>query len=131
MGPLARKHDVMVTVEALQASECNYINHIGETAALIRAAGDPNVRVLADLYHMARGGDTPEDLKAAMDVVAHVEIAEEEGRTYPGVKGDDFRPYFRVLREAGYKGAINLEGRGDDTQAGRAFKEIARQAAEV
>lgn len=131
MGPLAEKHGVTVAVEQLQASECNYINHIGEGAKLIRDAGHPNIRMLADLYHMARGGDTPEDLKAAMDVVVHIEIAEKEDRTYPGVKGDDFKPFFRVLREAGYTGAVSIEGRGNDDQIAPAFKEIARQAAEV
>lgn len=131
MGPLAEKHGVMVVVEQLQAAECNYLNHIGEVAALIRQAAHPNVRVLADLYHMARGGDTPADLKAAMDVVSHVEVAEKENRTYPGVMGDDFRPFFRILRGAGYQGAINVEGRGTDDQAGPAFREIAKQAAEA
>jgi sugar phosphate isomerase/epimerase len=131
MGPLAGKHGVSVVVEQLQESECNYINHIAEGAKLIRAAGHPNIRLLADLYHMVVMGDTPADLKAAMDVVVHMEIAEKEGRTYPGVNGDDFRPYFRVLREAGYKGAISIEGRGTPEQAGPAFKEILKQAAEV
>ena len=131
MGPLAEKHGVSVVLEQLQAKECNYINRIGEAAALIRETGHPNVRLLADLYHMACGGDTPADLKAAMDVVVHIEIAEKAERTYPGVKGDDFRPYFRVLREAGYHGAVSIEGRGNDGQAAHAFDEIARQAAEV
>jgi sugar phosphate isomerase/epimerase len=129
MGPLAEKHRITVAVEQLQASECNYINRIGEGAALIRQAGHPNVRLLADLYHMARMGDTPADLKAAMDVVAHVEIAEKAQRTYPGVKGDDFRPFFRVLREAAYQGAVSIEGQGNDGQVCPAFREIAQQAA--
>lgn len=128
MGPLAGKHGVTVAVEQLQAAECNYINRIGEGAALIRQAAHPNIRLLADLHHMARMGDTPADLKAAMDVVAHIEIAEKEDRTYPGVRGDDFRPFFRVLREAGYKGAISIEGKGTEEQIAPAFKEIAKQA---
>jgi sugar phosphate isomerase/epimerase len=130
MGPLAAQHGVSVVVEQLQASECNYINHLGEGAGLIRQAGHPSIRLLADLYHMARMGDTPADLKAAMDVVAHIEIAEKDGRTVPGVHGDDFRPFFRVLREAGYQGAISIEGKGTDEQIGRAFAEITRQAAD-
>jgi sugar phosphate isomerase/epimerase len=105
MGPLAEAHGITVTIEQLRAEECNYINHIGEGAALIRAAGHPNIRLLADLYHMAVMGDTPADLKAAMDVVVHAEIAEKNGRTVPAVNGDDFRPFFRVLREANYQGA--------------------------
>ena len=131
MGPLAEKHGITVVVEQLRATECNYINRIGEAAALIRAAGHPNIRLLADLYHMAVMGDTPADLKAAMDVVRHVEIAEKTERTYPGVAGDDFRPFFKVLREAGYQGAISIEGTGNDGQIANAFKEIAKQAAEA
>jgi len=131
MGPLAEKHGVTVVVEQLQASECNYINHLAEAAKLIREAGHPHIRVLADLYHMVKGGDTPADLKAAMDVVVHIEIAEKEGRTVPGVAGDDFRPFFRVLREASYQGAINIEGKGTNEQMAPAFATIAKQAAEV
>ena len=56
-------------------------------------------------------------------------IAEKGARTYPGAAGDDFRPFFRVLREAGYQGVINIEGTGEDDQIAAAFKEIARQAA--
>ena len=131
MGPLAEAHGITVTVEQLRAEECNYINRIGEAAALIRAAGHPNIRLLADLFHMASMGDTPADLKAAMDVVVHMEIAEKNGRTAPGVQGDDFRPFFRVLREAHYQGAISIEGSWTDAQIGPAFVEIARQAAEA
>ena len=131
LGPLAEAQGVTVTVEQLRAEECNYINHLSQGAALIRAAGHPNIRMLADLYHMACVGDTPADLKAAMDVVVHVEIAEKEGRTVPGVSGDDFRPYFRVLREAGYKGAVSIEGKWEPAQIGPALKEIAKQAGEV
>ena len=131
MGPLAESQGITVAVEQLRAEECNYINRIGEGAALIRAAGHPNVRMLADLYHMASMGDTPADLKAAMDVVVHVEIAEKKGRTVPGVTGDDFRPYFRVLRESAYQGAVSIEGKWDISQMPAAFQEIARQASEV
>ena len=131
MGPLAENHGVTVVVEQLQASECNYINRIGEAAQLIRAAAHPRIRLLADLYHMARMGDTPDDLKAVMDVVVHIEIAEKEERTFPAVKGDDFKPFLRILRRAGYDGAVSIEGKGDDSQIAPAFREIAKQAAEV
>lgn len=131
MGPLAARHGITVVVEQLQASECNLINHIGDAARLIRAAGHPNIRVLADLFHMVKGGDTPADLKAAMDVVVHIEIAEKEGRTVPGVSGDDFRPFFSVLREANYHGAINIEGKWTDAQLAPGFATIARQAADA
>jgi sugar phosphate isomerase/epimerase len=131
MGPLAAKHGVTVTIEQLQAKECNYINHLSEGAALVRAANHPNIRLLADLYHMATMGDTPADLKAAMDVIAHLEIAEKEHRTAPGTQGDDFRPFFKVLKEASYTGAISIEGKWEDAAIAKAFQEINRQAQEA
>jgi sugar phosphate isomerase/epimerase len=131
MGKLAEKHEITVVVEQLRATECNFINRIQRGATLIRAAGHPNVRLLADLYHVATMGDTPADLQAAMDVVAHVEIAEKETRSYPGVHGDDFRPFFKVLRAAGCSGAISIEGKGEPAQVAPAFAEIIKQAAEA
>jgi sugar phosphate isomerase/epimerase len=130
MGPLAGAQGVTLVVEQLQKKECNYINRISEGAAIIRQVANPNVRLLADLYHMAVMGDTPADLTAAMDVVVHIEIAEKEDRTVPGISGDDFRPWFQVLRENGYHGAINIEGRWQDDQIAAAFDEIKKQSAE-
>lgn len=131
MGPLAQKHGITIALEQLNSGECNYINTITEAATILRATDHPNVRLLADLYHMAREGDTPEDLKAAADLLVHVEIAEKKGRTYPGVAGDDFKPFFRVLRDASYAGAISIEGSGKPPQLVNAIIEIKKQAAEV
>lgn len=131
LGPLAERHGVTVVLEQLRREECNYINHVAEAAAAVRAAGHPRVRLLADLYHMASVGDTPADLAAAMDVVAHIEIAEVDGRTVPGVHGQDFRPFFRVLRSAGYSGMVNIEGKWTPGQVAPAFAEIDRQSAEA
>ncbi len=59
------------------------------------------------------------------------EIAENKDRTYPGLMGDDFRPYLRVLRESGYQGAVSIEGKGTEEQLTPAFAQIARQASEI
>ncbi len=131
MGPLAERHGITVAVEQLRAQECNFINRIAEGAAIIRAVGHPRVRLTADLFHMTVMQDTPADLKAAMDVVVHLEIAETDGRTAPGVKGQDFRPFFRVLREAGYRGLVNIEGSWKVDQLAAAVAEIRKQEREA
>jgi sugar phosphate isomerase/epimerase len=59
-----------------------------------------------------------------------IEIAEKEDRSVPGVAGDDFRPFFRVLKAAGYKGAINIEAKSKDDQLPLAVATIFKQAAE-
>jgi sugar phosphate isomerase/epimerase len=131
LGPVAEKHGVTIVVEQLRKEECNFLNHINHLGDLIRKADHPHVKALADLYHIASVGDTPEDLQRNLDVVVHMEIAEKDGRTYPGIKGDDFRPWFRVLAKAGWKGAINIEGKGEPSQLPAAFREIRKQEAEA
>lgn len=131
MGPLAKEQGITVVLEQLQERECNYINRIREGAAIVRAAGHPHIRLLADFYHMTNMGDTAADLESAMDVVVHVEIAEKAQRTVPGVAGENFRPFLRVLKERGYRGAISIEGKWEIAQIAPAFREIRKQAAEA
>jgi sugar phosphate isomerase/epimerase len=131
MGPLAAQHGITVAVEAQQVSECNYLNHLDEVVEVVAAANQPAIRVLADLFHMARMGDTPADLARAMPWVSVVELAENKDRTLPGVAGDDFRPYFSALAAGGYSGRLDLEGNGTPAQLKAAFATIARQVADV
>ena len=130
-GPLAAKHGITVSVEQQRTAECNYLNRIEEVVTVVSAANHPNIRVLADLYHMPVMGDTPADLARAMPWVGLVEIAEKENRTLPGVAGDDFRPWFAELARGGYTGYINIEGNGTAAQLTNAFTTLRQQAAEV
>jgi hypothetical protein len=63
----------------------------------------------------------------------YCEIAEKETRSFPGVKGDDFKPYLRALRKANYKGYIFIEG--NTTNPGHdmplSFNYLTRQLKEV
>ena len=128
MGPIAADHGVVIAVEPLNAKECNFINRIGDVAAAVKGAGHPAIRGVADLYHMILGGDTPDDLRAAMEAVHHVEIADPtRNRALPAPGGQDFRGFFRVLREAGFAGTLSMEGHWDNPDVPVAFAEIRRQ----
>lgn len=131
MGPLAARHGILVAVEAQRASECNYLNHLDEVVAVVVAAEQPSVRVLADLFHMMWMGDAPEELVRAAPHVGVVELAEKEKRTPPGVAGDDFRPYFAALARGGYSGPMDIEANGTAEQFTKAFAEVRRQVAAV
>ena len=84
-------------------------NRLGDLVSIVRQVNHPAVRINADLYHMRLEGDTPDDLRAALPWLQQVEIAETAARTIPGIAGDDFRPYFAVLKAAGWRGALNVE----------------------
>ena len=109
MAPTAEEYGVKVAIEPLQTKESNFINTVKEGAELARKAGSDNICVLADLFHMARMEESPEDIVEAADKLVHCHIAEVEERTPPGVRGDDFTPYFKALKKIGYTGRISFE----------------------
>lgn len=115
LGPLAARHGVTIVVEPLNRGECNFINTLDEGAEIVRRVDHPNVRLLADLFHMLRNDETPDAIRRHGDLLAHTHIAEKETRSAPGVKGDDFRPFLKALRAVGYDRRMSLEcGFGPD-----------------
>lgn len=114
VAPAAEANGVTVVLEPLNTGECNFINTVAEGAGYIREVGHPNIRLLADFFHMLRDGEGPEILLETGDLLAHVHLAEKEKRTAPGVAGDDFRPFLYNLAKTGYSGDLSIEcGWGD------------------
>jgi len=114
MGPVAREYGVVVALEPLRRAECNFINTVAEGAAIVREVGDPGIRLLADIYHMLCEDEGPESILAAGPLLVHCHIAEENGRTPPGVHAEDFTGYLDALRRVGYRGGISFECRWTD-----------------
>lgn len=127
MGPIARKYGVTIAIENLQKSETNFINTVGEAVTIAREVNDPNIRVLADIFHMMRENEGPEALEQAGKYLTHCHIAEKKDRTAPGMAGDDFRPYFKALKKSGYRGGISIEGSWKDENLPKAFQVLKEQ----
>lgn len=109
LAPLAQSHDVVVVVECLNPGECNFLNRLAEGAALVAETNHPNVRLLADLYHMSLSGDAPEEILKHGRWIEHIHVAEREGRRAPGTSGEDFGPCLRALKAINYPGVISYE----------------------
>ncbi|MCC7494567.1 MAG: sugar phosphate isomerase/epimerase [Fimbriimonadaceae bacterium] len=129
MGPLAAPHGVTVVIEPLRRQECNYVNTVREGAAIATAVAHPNIRLLADLYHMLQNGETADDLATVAPLLAHTHVAEKANRTAPGVAGDDLGPFLKALRTAGYRGRMSIEGKWSLDQLPRAFEVLRTQGA--
>lgn len=129
LGPLAAKRDVIVVVEPLNTKECNFINSVAEGGEIVKAVDHPNIRLLADLYHMKMDDEGPENILGYGKLLSHVHIAEKEGRSAPGTHGEDFTAYFEALKKVNYKGAISVECKWQDMgkQASVAFRTITEQ----
>jgi sugar phosphate isomerase/epimerase len=114
LGPMAQRHGVTIVLEPLNRGETNLLNSVAEGITYVDAIGHPNVQLLADFYHMLQENEGPESLILAGRRLRHCHIAEKKGRTPPGVDGDDFRPYFRALRQVDYQGGLSFECRWTD-----------------
>jgi sugar phosphate isomerase/epimerase len=130
---VAGKYGIMIALESLQAAETNFLITLTSAAEVVRAVDHPNLKLNADIFHMMREGESPQSIVDAADILVYCEIAEKEKRSFPGVMGDDFKPYLRALRKANYKGHIFIEGNtgnpGNDMPL--SFKYLTRQLEEV
>jgi sugar phosphate isomerase/epimerase len=129
IAPLAKKYKIVISLEPLNTKECNFINSVAEGGKIVEAVNHNNFRLLADFYHMLREKESPENITSYGHLLYHTHIAENVGRTAPGVNKEDFTPYFKALKESGYKGRMAIECSWENltVQAAPALQEIRRQ----
>lgn len=128
-GPLAEENGVTIVVEPLNRVECNLVNTVLEGAEAVRRANQPSVKLLVDIFHMLRNGESPDDILKVGPLIRHAHIAENKDRAAPGVNGEDFRPFLRALRRTGYNDRLALEPIWTDlpNQVGPALQELRKQ----
>jgi sugar phosphate isomerase/epimerase len=133
LAAVAGKYKTIIALESLQSSETNFLNTVKSAGEIVKAVNHPNFRLNADIFHMMRENESPQSIIDNADVLAHCEIAEKQSRSFPGVMGDDFKPYFRALRKANYTGNIFIEGSTNNpvNDIPQSFKYLTRQLDEV
>jgi sugar phosphate isomerase/epimerase len=133
IGAVAARYNIIVALESLNSTECNFINTVKEATEIVKSVDHPNIRLCVDIYHMLKEGEGPESILGANGFVVYCELAEKDGRTPPGVHGQDFKPYFQALKNIGYSGIFTIEARWENltTQGQKAFEELNRQLAAV
>lgn len=109
MAPIAEKYGVTLAVEPLNRGETNFINSLAEGVEIIQAVNNPWFRLQCDIYHMLKEDEKPDQIVKYGQYIVHCHLAEKQSRTAPGVKGDDFKPYFRALKQINYQGGLSLE----------------------
>ena len=87
-----------------------YLTGSRQTLALLDEAGDSNLWLQYDIYHMQRmEGELAATLQALLPRIAHVQIADNPGRNEPGTGEIDYDYLFRKLDEIGYGGWVGCE----------------------
>jgi sugar phosphate isomerase/epimerase len=119
----AGQHGLIVAIEPLNSRESNIINKVGEALDLAAELNLPNVKVLADGYHMHLEREPFAVLSraTAMGLLTHVHLAEYD-RSWPaaegvGPDGVDYADFFAELKKSGYSGGVALECTASDFAA--------------
>jgi len=107
---LGEAYGIVIAIEPLRYAECNAVNTLREGLALVELVGHPNLKLLADMYHMGENGENFEDITSAADILAHCHIGRPDGRTWP-LPDDayDYGPFFAALKCIGYNRRLSIE----------------------
>lgn len=133
IAKIASKYSIILALENLNRSEANFITTVEEALEIVKAVNHKNLKLCTDIYHMLKENETPGIIEKAKGYVVYCEVAEKEGRTPPGVNGENFEPYFMALKKIGFKGRVSIECHWDDIfrQGPSAYRELDRQLREV
>jgi hydroxypyruvate isomerase len=99
-----------VLVEPVSGAPAYPLLTAADALGVIDRAGEPNIALLADLYHLAVNGDDVDAVIADhTDRIAHVQIADAPGRNEPGTGTLPLLSQLDDLHAAGYDGWVGLE----------------------
>ncbi len=81
-----------------------------EALRLLEEAGEPNLALQYDVYHMQRSeGELAATIGANLGRIGHIQIADTPGRHQPGTGEINFRFLLNELDRLGYGGHVSLE----------------------
>jgi sugar phosphate isomerase/epimerase len=130
---VAAHHGVIIAFEPLNRRETNMVNRVREGAGIVEAVDHPNLKLLVDIYHMHQEGEAAEEIARVGRHIHHCHLAELENRGAPVTMKDDFRPFFRALKQAGYRGKLCIESSWENlaAQLPLALEVLRKQISEI
>lgn len=119
-GEIAQQYGIVVVLEPLNKLETNFFLTEEEALQIMHDVDHPNVRVLADMYHICKEKEDFAHVIQAGSDLRHVHIATPEVRTLPSFEDSfDYSTFAAALQQAGYHARMSLEGhlKGEDMRA--------------
>lgn len=111
-GDIAAEYGITVVVEPLQADETNLINTVEQGIEIVKKVNKPNVKALADFYHVYRSGETLDAIRNNNGWLAHLHLARaNDDRAMPYDEDvPRIEEWADAVRESGYNDNLSLEG---------------------
>jgi sugar phosphate isomerase/epimerase len=109
LGDYAGRHRIALFYEPLNRYETNLFNRLADTATFLRTLHTKNVKILADLFHMAiEEADLAAAIRTAGPYIGHVHFA-DSNRCAIDLGHTEIAPIVEALREIGYQGYLSAE----------------------
>ena len=87
-----------------------YLCHTAQARSILDEVGSDNLGLQYDIYHMQiMEGDLAPTMESNLDIIGHVQIADNPGRNEPGTGEINYPFLFGFLDKIGYDGWIGCE----------------------
>ena len=103
---------VRLVIEAINQRDIPgfYLRNTAHALDIIAEAAVPNLYVQYDVYHMqVMEGDLVPTMRANLDSIRHIQIADTPGRNEPGTGEIDYPFVLKAIDEMGYSGWVGCE----------------------
>lgn len=105
----AAERNVQILAEALPKAQCDVLNRLEESAALVHRIANPGVQTMFDTHNAVDEVEPHAVLvERYFDLIRHVHVNEIDGK-HCGTGSYDFLPLLQVLKSLNYQGWISLE----------------------
>ena len=110
ISPVLDEFGIILALEGLVKAETTMMNTTAESVKIAKLANVPNIKVMADLYHVANENEDFADFVNYKGYIMHAHIGKPVPRVMPS-NGDgyDYKPFFDALRSAGFNGRMSVE----------------------
>lgn len=116
--------NVELYVEPINRYETSFLNRLEQAAQIAAKRGHPNVKIVADVFHMAlEEADSPAAIRQFGPLIGHVHLA-DHNRRLPGQGMTDFAALAAALKDVGYSGwaAYETGDPGDNAVRADAYR---------
>lgn len=109
LGDRIQDCKVTVVLEPLPIRSTNLLHKVWQGIEYVDTIDRPRIQLLADIHHMLSEKEGPESIRKAGSRILHCHIAELNGGSPPGTHCEDFRGYFKALKDINYTGGVSCE----------------------
>lgn len=111
-GKELAKHGISLLIEAINTRDIPgfYLNYSAQAFDIMHYANVSNLKFQYDIYHMQiMEGDLAPTIKANLDKIGHMQLADTPGRNEPGTGEINYDFLLPFIDKIGYKGWIGCE----------------------